>query len=150
MKKLAPLAVLAAVAALALPAAIWADDGTPQQGSGARLARVQARIEKIGARIDLATQNIADLEQKLAEKCGASQPTAGDGQTSGPSRAERCARAQARLEKAQARLQRAKDRLAKVVQRIQQWQQNHDGSTVSASDQAALDQLQQQLADSNA
>ena len=75
MKKLAPLAALAAVAALALPVASWADDTTPaqRQGSGARLARIQERIEKVEARIDAATTRIAALQQKLDQRCSAAE-----------------------------------------------------------------------------
>src|SRR5438128_1538568 len=80
MKKLTPLAALAAVAALAVPIASWADDTTPaqRQGSGARLARIQERIEKVEARIDAATTRIAALQQKLDQRCSAAatQPAA--------------------------------------------------------------------------
>src|SRR5438067_13242044 len=100
MKKLAPLAALAAVAALALPVASWADDTTPAQpqGSGARLARIQERIQKVEARIDAATTRIATLQQKLDDRCNAAatEPAApGDQTAAAPSRADRCARAQA-------------------------------------------------------
>ena len=147
MKKLAPLAALAAVAALALPVASWADDTThaQPQGSGARLTKIQERIQKVEARIDAATARIARLQQKLDEHCtAATQPAAG---------ADRCARAQARLDKVKERLQKAQDRLATVEARLQKWLDEHGGqmsasggSGLSAADQAALGQLQQQLA----
>jgi DNA repair exonuclease SbcCD ATPase subunit len=162
MKKLTPIAALVAVAALALPVASWADGGTPANDPAARLAKIQERIQKVEARIATATQKIADLQQKLTDKCStqptAPAPAAGGGDTAAaPTQADRCARAQARLDKAKERLQQAQDRLAKVKAKLAQWLQNHpggstgngSGSSVSPSDQAALGQLQQQLAGLN-
>ena len=159
MHKLTPIAALVAVAALALPVASWADDGTPAQPSqGSRVARIQERLQKVEARIEAASQKIADLQAKLGEKCTAAPttpaPATGTDQGSTPNRADRCARAQARLERAQDRLQKAKDRLAKLEARVQQWLRSHNGqdggSPLSPADQAALGQLQQQLAGLNA
>jgi DNA repair exonuclease SbcCD ATPase subunit len=161
MKKLTPIAALAAAAALALPVASWADAGTPARDPAARLARIQERIQKVEARIDAATKHIAALRQKLDERCSgeAAQPASAAGgdqpATAAPSRAERCAKARARLQQAEDRLQKAKDRLADVKARLQKWLENHNGqnagdsnggSGLSAGDQAALAQLQQQLA----
>src|SRR5256885_13045347 len=156
MHKLTPIAALVAVAALALPVASWADDGTPAQPSqGSRVARIQERLQKVEARIDAASQKIADLQQKLAEKCSApattpAPATGTDQPAAGPNRADRCARAQARLERAKDRLQKAKDRLAKLEAPGQQWLQSHNGkdggSALSPAGPAALGQLQQQPA----
>jgi phage shock protein A len=132
VNKLTPLALLAAVAALAFPVAGLADDGTPPQNAGDRLARIQERIAKIEARIDAASQQLAD-------KCSTKPaPAIGTDQAAAPSRADRCARAQERLQK-------AKDRLARLKERLAKWQQNHSGSSISAADRAALGGLQQQL-----
>ena len=154
MKKLTPIAALAAVAALALPVASSADAGTPARDPAARLARIQERIQRVEARIDAATKRITTLQQKLEDKCSAQSaaPAAGDQPTTAaPSRADRCAKVQARLDQAKARVQKAKDRLAAVKARVQKWLDNHNGQTaggsgLSSGDQAALAQLQQQLA----
>lgn len=165
LKKTTSLAALAATVALAIPVAGLADGGTPNppQPAGSRLARIQERIAKVEARLATAQQRIANREQKLAERCStlqptpAATPTSGDGQTAAPSRADRCARVQARLEKVKDRLQKLQDRLDKVKARVQQWLDNHGGnhgagqtgsdadSGLSTSDQQALDGLQQQL-----
>jgi hypothetical protein len=161
MKKLTQIAALAAVAALALPVASWADAGTPAGDPAARLVRILERIKKIEARIDTATKRIATLQQKLDERCtgAAAQPAppAGGDQTTttAPPRVERCARAHARLGQVEDRLQKAEDRLATVKARVQKWLANHNGrnaggSGLSGGDQAALVQLQQQLAALNA
>jgi len=156
MKKRTPIAVLAAVAALALPVCAFAA-GSPPQGSGDRAARIQDRIQKAETRIGKVTDKLTVLQQKLAAKCNVQPttpaPAAGNGQTStAPSLADRCTRAEARLQKAQDRLQKAQDRLTKLKARLEQWLQNHKtgGSTtpsgISTADQAALAGLQQQLA----
>ncbi|HEV3402973.1 MAG TPA: hypothetical protein VG073_01730 [Gaiellaceae bacterium] len=157
MKKRTPIAVLAAVAALALPVCALADGTPPAQGPGDRVARIQARIQKAETRIGKVTEKITVLQQKLAAKCGVQPttpaPAAGNGQAStAPSLADRCARTEARLQKAQDRLQQAQDRLTKLKARLEQWLQNHKSgssttaSGVSTADQAALAGLQQQLA----
>ncbi|HEY2937070.1 MAG TPA: hypothetical protein VGJ25_10760 [Gaiellaceae bacterium] len=102
---------------------------------------------------------VAKREQKLAERCSTPQPTPAVGPTSGdgqaaaaPSHADRCARAQARLERVNDRLQKVQARLDKVKDRVRNWLanygQNHGrqtggdtGSSLSASDQQALDGL---------
>ena len=112
------------------------------QGSRARLARIQDRIQKVEARIDAASQKIAALQQKLADKCSAQTapvPATGTDQGTAPNRADRCARAQTRLEKAQERLQKAKDRLARVKTTPGQYlqgdvPQTHDGMPESGGD----------------
>jgi hypothetical protein len=161
MKKLTPLAAFAAVAALALPVAGWADDTTPTQPQvqGARPARILDRIQKVEARIDAATRRIATLRQKLDERCNGTAPqpaspaAGGDQTAAAPSRADRCALAQARLEQAKDRLQKAKDRLATIKAKVRKWLDGHSGQSSAGSvpglftaDQAALAQLQQQLA----
>jgi chromosome segregation ATPase len=157
MKKRTPIAVLAAVAALALPVCALADGTPPAQGPGDRVARIQARIQKAETRIGKVSGKITVLQQKLAAKCSVQPttpaPAAGDGQAStAPSLADRCARTEARLQKAQDRLQQAQDRLTKLKARLEQWLQNHKSgssttaSGVSTADQAALAGLQQQLA----
>jgi len=119
MKKRTPIAVLAAVAALALPVCALADGTPPAQGPGDRVARIQARIQKAETRIGKVTEKITVLQQKLAAKCSVQPttpaPAAGNGQAStAPSLADRCARAEARLQKAQDRLQQAQDRLTSL------------------------------------
>jgi chaperonin cofactor prefoldin len=157
MKKRTPIAVLAAVAALGLPVCAFAAGSPPAQGSGDRVARIQDRIQKGETRIGKVTEKMTVLQQKLAAKCNVQPttpaPAAGNGQAStAPSLADRCTRADARLQKAQDRLQKAQDRLTKLKARLEQWLQNHKngGSTtasgISTADQAALAGLQQQLA----
>jgi phage shock protein A len=148
VNKLTPLALLAAVAALAFPVASWADDSTPPQSSSDKLARVQERIAKIEAKLDTASQKLAAFQQKLAEKCNTDAAPApeSDNSAAGPSRARVCALAQAKLERAHKRLELAQDRVAKLKDRVAKWQQKHAGPSLSAADQAALNGLQQQLA----
>jgi glutathione S-transferase len=153
LTKTASLAALAATAALALPVAGLADDGTPNppQSAGTRLARIQERIARVETRLATAQERLAKREQMLADRCSTPQPatTGTDGQSAAaPSHADRCARAQARLERVKDRLQKVQARLDKVKDRVQKWLENHGGQTgssLSSGDQQALDGLQQQL-----
>jgi len=170
LKKTASFAALAATVALAIPVAGLADGGKPkpQQPTAGRVARILERIAKVEARLAVARHRLAEREQKLAERCNTLEPTpaanpaGGDGQTAAPaaSHVDRCARAKARLERVGDRLQKLQARLDKVKSHVQQWLQKHGGqaggagsdasgsdgnSSLSAADQQALDELQQQL-----